>query len=201
MPLYVPQGKKRTALLRKLKAIFRSFRSQPVGELIATINPILRGWVKYFAVGHASRCFSYIQDWVEKKIRRHLDRARQRRGFWMATMEPSLAVPDAGTLQGVPREQLAAKDGSRAMRIGPISLEAKCAGAPSAGNPHAGCEVAGAGNGATDTATRARRGKPPIQPSQVLTGHRASSRPYRLAASERGPAEGCRRDPAEGNFF
>ena len=43
------------------------------------INPILRGWVKYFAVGHASRCFSYIQDWVEKKIRRHLGRARQRR--------------------------------------------------------------------------------------------------------------------------
>ncbi len=81
MPLYVPKGKKRTALLRKLKAVFRSFRSQPVGELIATINPILRGWVRYFAVGHASRCFSYIQDWVEKKIRRHLGRARQRRGF------------------------------------------------------------------------------------------------------------------------
>ena len=81
MPLHVPQGKKRTALLRKLKTIFRSFRSQPVGELIATINPILRGWVKYFAVGHASRCFTYIQDWVEKKIRSHLGRARQRRGF------------------------------------------------------------------------------------------------------------------------
>ena len=80
MPLYVPQGKKRTALLRKLKAIFRSFRSRPLGWLMATINPILRGWVKYFAVGHSSRCFSYIQDWVEKKIRRHLGRARQRRG-------------------------------------------------------------------------------------------------------------------------
>jgi RNA-directed DNA polymerase len=81
IPLYVPKGKKRAALLRKLKAIFRSFRSHHVGELIATINPILRGWVKYFAVGHSSRCFSYIQDWVEKKIRRHLGRARQRRGF------------------------------------------------------------------------------------------------------------------------
>ena len=67
MPFCVPQGKKRTALLRKLKTIFRSVRSQPVGELIATINPILRGWVQYFAVGHASRCFSYIQNWVEKK--------------------------------------------------------------------------------------------------------------------------------------
>ncbi len=81
MPLYVPKGAKRTALLRKLKLIFRSFRSRPVGELIETINPILRGWVQYFAVGHSGRCFSYIRDWVEKKIRRHLGRARKRRGF------------------------------------------------------------------------------------------------------------------------
>jgi RNA-directed DNA polymerase len=81
MPLYVPKGAKRTALLRKLKGIFRSFRSGPVGELIETINPILRGWVQYFAVGHSGRCFSYIRDWVEKKIRRHLGRGRKRRGF------------------------------------------------------------------------------------------------------------------------
>ena len=81
MPLYVPKGKKRTALLRKLRAIFRSFRSQPVNGLIAMINPILRGWVKYFAIGHSSRCFSYIGNWVEKKIRRHVGRARQRQGF------------------------------------------------------------------------------------------------------------------------
>ena len=81
MPLYTPRGKKRTALLRKLKLIFRGYRSQPVRELIAEINPILRGWVKYFAVGHSSRCFSYIRDWVEKKIRCHLGRARQHQGF------------------------------------------------------------------------------------------------------------------------
>ena len=81
MSLRMPQGKKRTALLRKLREIFRGSRSQPVGGLIAKINPILRGWVKYFAVGHSSRCFSYIRDWVEKKIRRHLGRACQRQGF------------------------------------------------------------------------------------------------------------------------
>ena len=34
-----------------------------------------------FAVGHSSRCFSFVRDWVEKKMRRHLMRARQRRGF------------------------------------------------------------------------------------------------------------------------
>jgi RNA-directed DNA polymerase len=81
MPLLLPKGKKRTALLDKLKEIFRVSRSQPVGGVIEKINPILRGWVKYFAIGHSSRCFSYIRDWVEKKIRRHLARACQRRGF------------------------------------------------------------------------------------------------------------------------
>jgi hypothetical protein len=46
-------------------------------------------------------------------------------------------------------------------RIGLITLDAKCTGARSAGNPHAACEVEGAGNG-------------------VLLGYRASSRPNRL---------------------
>ncbi len=47
MPLCVPQGKKRRALLRKLKETFRRFRSQPVSKVIEQINPILRGWVNY----------------------------------------------------------------------------------------------------------------------------------------------------------
>ena len=78
---YTPRMKKRTALLEKLRDIFRRFASQPVDRVIELINPILRGWVNYFAVGHSSWCFSFIRDWVEKKIRRHLMRARKRRGF------------------------------------------------------------------------------------------------------------------------
>lgn len=78
---YAPKLTKRTALLRKLKEIFRRFQSEPVARVIQQINPILRGWVTYFAVGHSSRCFSFVRDWVEKKMRRHLMRARQRRGF------------------------------------------------------------------------------------------------------------------------
>jgi len=80
MPLRTPKGKKRTALLRKLKEIFRDSISQPVTQVIAQINPILRGWVQYFGFGQSSRCFSYVRDRVEKKIRRHLGRARERRG-------------------------------------------------------------------------------------------------------------------------
>ena len=80
-PNYAPKLKKRTALLAKLRDVFRRFDSQPVGRVIEVINPMLRGWVNYFAVGHASECFSFIKNWVEKKIRRHLMRAGKRKGF------------------------------------------------------------------------------------------------------------------------
>src|SRR6202165_764761 len=45
-PNYTPKLKKRTALLWKLRDVFRRFASQPVGRVIEVINPMLRGWVK-----------------------------------------------------------------------------------------------------------------------------------------------------------
>ena len=81
LPLRTPKPRKRTELLGKLKVVFRAHRSQPVNRLIEKINPILRGWVNYFAHGNASRCFSYVRDWVEKKVRRHLARNSKRTGF------------------------------------------------------------------------------------------------------------------------
>jgi RNA-directed DNA polymerase len=80
-PHYAPRLKKRTALLAKLREIFRGQVSQPVEGVIELINPILRGWVNYFAIGDSGRCFSFIKDWVEKRIRRHLMRAQKRQGF------------------------------------------------------------------------------------------------------------------------
>ena len=74
LPLRLPKPKKRTELLGKLKVVFRTFRSHPVQPVIERINPILRVWVNYFAHGNASGCFSYVRDWVEKKVRRHLAR-------------------------------------------------------------------------------------------------------------------------------
>jgi len=80
-PHYTPKLKKRTALLRELKEVFRRHRSQPIERVISLINPVLRGWVNYFAVGHSSECFSFIKDWMEKKTRRHLAHAQKRKGF------------------------------------------------------------------------------------------------------------------------
>ncbi|NEV02415.1 group II intron reverse transcriptase/maturase [Bradyrhizobium sp. UFLA 03-164] len=90
-PHYTPKLKKRTALLRAVKEVFRRRRSQPIGRVISLINPMLRGRVNYFAVGHSSECFGYIKDWVEKKVRRHLAHARKRQGFgWERWSRPWL---------------------------------------------------------------------------------------------------------------
>jgi RNA-directed DNA polymerase len=78
---YTPKLKKRTALLRKLKAIFRRYRSQPVDRVVQLINPILSGWINYFAIGDSGECFEFIRDWVEKKVRRHMMHAQKRNGF------------------------------------------------------------------------------------------------------------------------
>jgi RNA-directed DNA polymerase len=50
-PHYTPKLKKRTALMRELKAVFRRYRSQPIERVINLINPsvtgmgeLLRGW-------------------------------------------------------------------------------------------------------------------------------------------------------------
>ena len=88
-PHYTPELKKRAALMRELKEVFRRHRSQPIERVINLTNPVLRGWVNYFAVGHYSEWFSFVKDWVEKKVRRHLAHARKQRGFgWKRWSRP-----------------------------------------------------------------------------------------------------------------
>ena len=78
---FTPKMKARTKLLQKLKAVFRRHVSHPVQQVIELVNPVLRGWLNYFRIGHSGRCFSYVRLWVERKIRRHLMRAKQLPGF------------------------------------------------------------------------------------------------------------------------
>ncbi|MFH1547514.1 MAG: group II intron reverse transcriptase/maturase [bacterium] len=77
----IPKIESRTKLLRKLKVIFRQYRSQSMDDLINQINPILRGWVNYFRVGNSSRSLEYVRNWVDRKIRRQLMRAKKQKGF------------------------------------------------------------------------------------------------------------------------
>src|SRR5208283_2134073 len=68
---------------------------------------------------------------------------------------------------------------SRPSRIGPISLGMKQMGARSAGNPHAACDVAGAGNAAWSRWCDTRRRKSePTGNTNFDLNRRASLRPY-----------------------
>jgi RNA-directed DNA polymerase len=80
-PHYTPKLKRRTAVVRKLKEVFRRGHSQPVARIVKVITPILRGWVNYFRIGYSGGCFAFIRQWVETKIRRHVRRAKKRPGF------------------------------------------------------------------------------------------------------------------------
>lgn len=80
-PFVIPKMAARTKLLQKLKAIFKQHRSQPIHIIINKINPIIRGWVNYFRVGHSSKCFSFVDDWIRQKIQKHFQRSSKRSGF------------------------------------------------------------------------------------------------------------------------
>jgi RNA-directed DNA polymerase len=99
-PHYTPKLKKRTALMRTLKEVFRRYRSQPVGRVVEIINPVLRGWVNYFAVGNSSRCFQLVKRWVELKIRRHLMKARKRKGFGWTRWSTQWLYANLGLFNG-----------------------------------------------------------------------------------------------------
>ena len=70
--------------------------------------------------------------------------------------------------------------------IGLINFDTKCAGTRSAGNPHAACDVAGAGNGITNIPSRARRGKPRIRTRAFLKA--TAPRPYGRQSSSQSRA-------------
>jgi len=165
---YTPKLKQRTAVLQKLKAVFRRSDSQPIRRVIAEINPILRGWVAYFRVGHASRCFAYVKLWVEKKVRRAMMRARHRGGFGWARGSTAW-LHEALGLFGDYRVQYRVHAESARRLIGRITLVAKLPGKRRTGNPFAPFEVAGAGNG-------------------LVRGYRASPRPDHLSKTVGAPS-------------
>lgn len=95
-PQKTPRSKKRTELLEKLKQEFSRLRTQALDVVINVINPIIRGWVNYYRIGHSSRCFNYIRDWVERKVRRHLMKVRQRKGYGWKRWSKEMLYQECG---------------------------------------------------------------------------------------------------------
>jgi RNA-directed DNA polymerase len=78
---YQPKMQARIKVMDKIRDVFKRHESQPLTRVKELINPILRGWVQYFRIGHSSSAFGYVKDWLTKKIRRHLMRAKGKAGF------------------------------------------------------------------------------------------------------------------------
>jgi len=158
----IPKLEKRTVLLRKLKKIFRRYRSQPLQRIVEEINPILRGWVRYFAIGNSSRCFDYVRRWVEQKIRRHVMRARKRSGFGWRKWSMSWVYRELGLFNDYRIRYYTRGAESDPSRAGQINLDMKRTGKRSAGNLHAAFDVAGTGNGTMVRLVRHSQGKPRV---------------------------------------
>ncbi|MBM7558238.1 reverse transcriptase domain-containing protein, partial [Halanaerobacter jeridensis] len=80
--LTTPQIKKRTKLLQKVKEVVQRHRTTGIfAGMIGELNSVLRGWVNYFSIGNSENCFSYIKDYVEKKVRRYLMKQRGKKGY------------------------------------------------------------------------------------------------------------------------
>lgn len=78
---YQPKMQARIKVMDKIKDVFKRHESQPLTRVRDIINPILRGWVQYFKIGNSSKVFGYVKDWLTRKIRRHLMRAKGKQGF------------------------------------------------------------------------------------------------------------------------
>ncbi len=143
---YAPKLKKRTALLAKLREIFRHSVSQPIGRVIEQVNPILRGWVNYFAIGDSSECFSFCQRLGRKEGAAASDACPGGFGFRPATVEYEVAVREAGSLSRPSASSPMVISESPVGGNGLITLDSKHVGKPIAGNRHDGFDEAGAGN-------------------------------------------------------
>jgi group II intron reverse transcriptase/maturase len=77
--LMTPKKKARLALKAKIREIIRRGGATPAKELVSRLNASVRGWVRYFRVGNASRAFSEIRNYLEMKVRILLTRRKRKR--------------------------------------------------------------------------------------------------------------------------
>jgi len=77
--LMTPKKKARKVIKATIRDIIRSGGATPTTTIVSRINAALAGWVNSFRVGNASRAFSEVRDYMERKVRTLLTRRKRRR--------------------------------------------------------------------------------------------------------------------------
>lgn len=81
MVIMTPKKKKVQSFVGKVREHIRKCRGIKVSGMIKGLNEIIRGWVNYYRIGHSSRIFSKIREWIERKVRRFVRKSQGRSGF------------------------------------------------------------------------------------------------------------------------
>jgi hypothetical protein len=80
-PLVRPSKKAQEALRNKLKEKTSPKVQMNIGEVVRTINPVLRGWVNYFRIGHSAKVFQVIRYFAICRVRKCMRRKQGRAGY------------------------------------------------------------------------------------------------------------------------
>jgi group II intron reverse transcriptase/maturase len=77
--LLMPKKKSILSIKAKIRDIIARGGAMPIKAIIKRLNAVVTGWVQYFRVGHSSRAFSQVRDYLEMKVRILLTRRKKRR--------------------------------------------------------------------------------------------------------------------------
>lgn len=78
--LMTPKKKALINIRRRVREVISSNLHKNTKEIILGVNQILAGWVNFYRVGHSSKAFSLVRDYVEQRIRRLLAKRTRKRG-------------------------------------------------------------------------------------------------------------------------
>lgn len=79
--LTIPSHQAQIQVQKTIRKLTSRGVQKKVSEVINEINPVLRGWVNYFRIGHSARVFSEVRRFTLCRVRRYMRRKQGGRGY------------------------------------------------------------------------------------------------------------------------
>ena len=178
-----PRPKNVTAVLRKVRDTLRVSQYLPMQAALASVNPIVRGWVNYLRVGNSSQAFHKVRYHVERKVRRFATKKSKRKGFGWKRWSSAVVYKTRGLFGDYHPGYAGAKARAPTERIHNLDGGA-LRGEPDAGNRPVRFDVAGAGDGVMVDLNGHEAGNGGHCQGNPAH-HRAGPRPYQVSVVEK----------------